>query len=54
MFVLSAVLNIIASILFVWWSFGAINNVLLLIPAVVFFLVGSYCLIKMYRSKTKW
>lgn len=40
MFILSGILNIIASLLFTWWSFGVINNILLLIPAVRIYALG--------------
>lgn len=51
MFILSGVLNIIASLLFIWWSFGVINNVLLLIPAVIFLVVGCLCVIKAFKKR---
>lgn len=45
-FILSEVLNIIAALLLGWWSFGVINNILLLIPSVLFFVVGCLCIAK--------
>lgn len=51
MFIISGVLNIIAACLFAWYSFGAINNILLLIPAVVFLLVGCMCVIKAVKKQ---
>lgn len=50
MFILSGVFNIIAAILFVWWSFGVINNILLLIPAILFFAVGCLCITKAVKN----
>lgn len=46
MFILSAILNLIAGLLFAWWSFGIINNILLLIPAALFIIVGCVCIAK--------
>ncbi|MGM9525809.1 MAG: hypothetical protein ACI3U1_06005 [Peptococcaceae bacterium] len=50
MYAASGILNIIAAILFAWWSFGALNNILLLIPAVVFAVVGCMCVAKAVRK----
>ena len=50
MYAASGILNIIAAILFAWWSFGALNNILLLIPAVVFVVVGCVCVAKAVRK----
>ena len=46
MYILSGVFNILAAILFAWWSFGAMNNILLLIPAIWFLVVGCLCIAK--------
>lgn len=51
MYILSGVLNIIAAVLFAWWSFGVINNILLLIPAVVFLVVGCLCIAKAVKKQ---
>ena len=51
MFILSRVFNIIASVLFAWWSFGVINNILLLIPAILFFAVGCLCIAKSVKKQ---
>ena len=50
MFVLSGILNIVAAFLFAWWSFGVINNILLLIPAVVFLGVGIMSIMKVVKK----
>lgn len=50
MYAASGILNIIAAILFAWWSFGALNNILLLIPAVVFVVVGCVCVAKAVKK----
>ena len=39
MYILSGVFNIIAAILFAWWSLGAINNILLILD-ILFLAVG--------------
>lgn len=46
MFILSGILNIVAALLFAWWSIGDLNNILLLIPAIVFLVVGILCIVK--------
>lgn len=51
MYILSGVLNILAALLFAWWSFGTINNILLLIPAVIFLVVGCLCIAKTVKKK---
>lgn len=53
MFMISGLFNIISALLFAWWSFGAINNVLLLIPAVLFFVVGCLCVGKAVKQKNR-
>ena len=50
MFVLSGILNIVVAFLFAWWSFGVINNILLLIPAVVFLGVGIMSIMKAVKK----
>ena len=51
MYILIGVLNIIAAILFAWWSFGVINNILLLIPSILFFVVGCSCIAKAVKKQ---
>ena len=51
MYILSGVFNIIAAILFAWWAFGVINNILLLIPAILFLLVGCLCIAKAVKKQ---
>lgn len=51
MFVLSGILNIVAALLFAWWSFGALNNILLLIPALIFMVVGCMCIGKAFKKQ---
>lgn len=51
MYILSGVFNIFAAILFAWWSFGAINNILLLIPAILFLVVGCLCIAKAVKKQ---
>lgn len=51
MYILSGVLNIIAAILFAWWSFGVINNILFLIPSILFFVVGCSCIAKAVKKQ---
>ena len=50
MYILSGAFNIIAAILFAWWSFGTINNILLLIPAILFLVVGCLCIAKAVKK----
>lgn len=51
MFILSGILNVIAALLLVWWSFGALNNILLLIPALIFMAVGCMCIGKAIKKQ---
>ncbi len=51
MFILSGVFNIIAGIVLAWWSFGALNNVILLFPSVVFLIVGCLCIYKAMKQR---
>ena len=51
MYILSGVLNIIAAILFAWLSFGVINNILLLITSILFFVVGCSCIAKAVKKQ---
>ena len=51
MYILSGVLNIIAAILFAWWSFGVINNILLLIPSILFFVFFCSCIAKAVKKQ---
>ena len=51
MFILSGILNIIAALLLVWWSFGALNNILLLIPALLSMAVGCMCIGKAIKKQ---
>ena len=50
MFILSGIFNIIAALFLGWWSFGALNNILLLIPALIFMIVGCMCIIKAIKK----
>lgn len=50
MFILSGILNIVAALLFIWWSFGVINSIFLLIPAVVFIIVGILSIVKAVKK----
>ena len=50
-FILSGILNIIAALLLVWWSYGALNNILLLIPALLFMAVGCMCIGKAIKKQ---
>ena len=50
MFILSGILNIVAALLFIWWSFGVINSIFLLIPAVVFIIVGILSIAKAVKK----
>lgn len=51
MFMLSGVFNVIAGLLLVWLSFGALNDVLLLIPALIFIVVGCICIGKVIKKQ---
>lgn len=51
MFILSGILNVIAALLLVWWSFGTLNNILLLIPALLFMAVGCMCIGKAIKKQ---
>lgn len=53
MFIASGVFNIIAALLFAWWSFGEINNFLLLIPSALFLIVGCLSIEKVLKQKDK-
>ena len=51
MFILSGILNVIAALLLVWWSFGALNNILLLIPALIFIAAACTCIGKAIKKQ---
>lgn len=46
MLLISGILNLLSGLLMIWWAFGAINNVFLLIPAAVLIVVGFLCIVK--------
>ena len=49
-FLLSGILNILCGLLMLWWAFGAINNVLLVLPAAVCVIVGALCVAKAIKN----
>ena len=51
MFILSGILNVIAALLLVWWSFGTLNTILLLISALIFMAVGCMCIGKAIKKQ---
>ena len=53
MFLLSGILNILSGVVMIWWAFGELNNVLLLIPAVLLIIVGCLCVVKSISKKVK-
>ena len=53
MFLLSGILNILSGVLMIWWAFGELNNVLLVIPAVLLLFAGSLCVAKAAKRQEK-
>lgn len=53
MYIFSGVLNVISALLMIWWAFGALNNVLLLIPALILFIVGFSCIVRAVKDNNK-
>lgn len=51
MYIISGMFNILAAILFAWWSFGTMNNIFLLIPAILFLVVGCLCIAKAVKKQ---
>ena len=51
MFLLSGILNLLSGVLMIWWAFGAINNIFLLIPAALLLIVGCLCIIKIVKTR---
>ena len=51
MFLLSGIFNLLSGVLMIWWAFGAINNIFLLIPATLLLIVGCLCIAKAVKQK---